>query len=308
LSTTTAAHNVTNDTSDSDDSTTTTTHFGFEQVNVTEKEQKVRQVFDNVADSYDVMNDFMSAGIHRLWKDHLLEASCVESMAKVVRRSVDTGAAANDDCCSSSLRILDVAGGTGDIAFRFIEAADCVERAKSSGIDPISVTVTDINLEMLRVGERRARQRYGNAILDETKALQFVPGNAQSLHNFDKDSFDLYTISFGLRNVTDINLALREALRVLRPGGRFMCLEFSQVPNPLLRQIYDLYSFNVIPAIGQAVANDRASYQYLVESIRRFPNQQDLVMRMNDAGFQATRYTNLSCGIVALHEGWKPLL
>jgi ubiquinone/menaquinone biosynthesis methyltransferase len=294
-------------------STTTTTHFGFEQVQVAEKEGKVRQVFDNVADSYDVMNDFMSAGIHRLWKDYLLEASCVEPMAKAVRRqsqqqqsSTAAGVVAADDGCS--LRILDVAGGTGDVAFRFVEAADCFERAKSSGRDPISITVTDINLEMLRVGERRARERFGHAILDETQALQFVPGNAQDLHNFNDNTFDLYTISFGLRNVTNINLALREAFRVLKPGGRFMCLEFSQVPNPILRQVYDLYSFNVIPALGQAVANDRASYQYLVESIRRFPNQQDLLTRMEkEAGFDSTRYTNLSCGIVALHEGWKPL-
>lgn len=192
------------------------------------------------------------------------------------------------------------------MAFRFIDAAECVERSKSSGEDCISVTVCDINPEMLRVGEKRARERFGSSLLDETKALSFVEGNAQSLQ-FDDNSFDLYTIAFGLRNVTDVDMALREACRVLKPGGRFMCLEFSQIPDPLLRQIYDTYSFNVIPGLGELVANDRASYQYLVESIRKFSNQEELVSRMKEAGFQEAKYTNLTGGIVAIHEGWKPL-
>lgn len=273
-----------------------------------EKEAKVRQVFDNVADSYDVMNDFMSAGIHRLWKDYLLDVSRVQELAKMTRAaSVD----ADDQNASSSskleFKILDVAGGTGDVAFRFVQAADCVERAKSSGTDNVSITVCDINTEMLRVGEQRARQRFGNAILDESRALQFVQGNAQDLHDFEDNTFDLYTIAFGLRNVTDVDRALSEACRVLKPGGRFMCLEFSQVPNPILRQIYDAYSFQIIPWMGQIVANDRASYQYLVESIRRFSNQEELVQRMKAAGFTNARYTNLTGGIVALHEGWKAL-
>lgn len=272
------------------------THFGFESVGVSEKEGRVREVFESVADSYDVMNDLMSAGIHRYWKDYLLDISAVASMAQTVRRFP-----------GSELRILDVAGGTGDVAFRFVEAAGCLERSKSSGPDCVSVTVCDINPEMLRVGEKRAREKFGSSLIDESKGLSFVEGNAQSLQ-FADNSFDLYTIAFGLRNVTDVDMGLREAHRVLKPGGRFMCLEFSQIPNPVLRQIYDTYSFNVIPGLGELVANDRASYQYLVESIRKFSNQQELISRMRAAGFQETKYTNLTGGIVAIHEGWKPLL
>jgi ubiquinone/menaquinone biosynthesis methyltransferase len=270
------------------------THFGFESVGIEEKEGRVRQVFENVADSYDVMNDLMSGGLHRIWKDYLLDVSAVESMARAVRE--------HD---GAELRILDVAGGTGDVAFRFIDSAGCQERSKSSGEDPISVTVCDINPEMLRVGEKRARDRYGSSLLDGTKALSFVEGNAQSLDQFPDNSFDLYTIAFGLRNVTDVDKALREARRVLKPGGRFMCLEFSQVPDAFLRQIYDTYSFNIIPAMGELVANDRASYQYLVESIRKFSNQEELVVRLERAGFEMPKYTNLTGGVVALHEGWK---
>ena len=271
------------------------THFGFEDVGIHEKEGRVRQVFENVADSYDVMNDLMSGGLHRMWKDYLLDVSTVESMAQAVRSH--TG---------SELRMLDVAGGTGDVAFRFIDASGCLERAKSSGEDEISVTVCDINPEMLRVGEKRARERFGNALLDNSKAISFVEGNAQDLH-FEDNIFDLYTIAFGLRNVTDVDKALCEAKRVLKPGGRFMCLEFSQVPDPILRQIYDTYSFHVIPSMGELVANDRDSYQYLVESIRKFSNQEELVGRMEKAGMQLCKYTNLTGGIVALHEGFKPL-
>lgn len=272
------------------------THFGYENVKVEEKEARVRQVFENVAESYDVMNDFMSGGLHRMWKDHLLKASAVPQMAKVARRTSDR-----------ELKILDVAGGTGDVAFRFVEAAGCQERSKSSGQDPVQVTVCDINPEMLRVGERRARDRFGVSLLDESKALSFIEGNAQDLHQFDDNSFDLYTIAFGLRNVTDVDKALREAQRVLKPGGRYMCLEFSQVPNQYLRAIYDYYSFNVIPSLGQVVANDRESYQYLVESIRKFSNQEELAARMVKAGMESVKYTNLTGGIVAIHEGWKPL-
>jgi len=272
------------------------THFGFTEVAVGEKEARVRKVFENVADSYDIMNDFMSGGLHRLWKDYFVDSSKVEHMAKAVRNVPET-----------KLAILDVAGGTGDIAFRMAEASHAMERSKSSGEDPVSITVCDINPEMLRVGAQRARERFGRAVLEDTKSLAFVEGNAQSLTNFDDNSFDLYTIAFGLRNVTDVDMALREAHRVLKPGGRYMCLEFSQVPDAMLRQVYDTYSFHVIPALGEFVANDRPSYQYLVESIRKFSNQEELVMRMEQAGFQHVKYTNLTGGIVAIHEGWKPL-
>ena len=272
-----------------------TTHFGFETIPKAAKQDRVRQVFDQVANQYDLMNDLMSGGLHRLWKDYLLEVSNVAPMAKTIRRTP-----------GARLDLLDVAGGTGDVAFRFVEAAGLVERAKSSGKDPISVTVCDINQEMLRVGEQRARDRFGGSALLDSQALQFLQGNAQELQ-FEDNSFDLYTIAFGLRNVTDVDLALQEAVRVLRPGGRFLCLEFSQVPQPLLRALYDAYSFHVIPKMGELVANDRASYQYLVESIRQFSNQDELIERMKQAGMQHTHYTNLTGGIVALHEGYKSI-
>lgn len=289
-----------------------TTHFGFTSVSINEKESKVRQVFENVADNYDVMNDFMSGGLHRYWKDELLKMTGVAPMSKVVRRRTSMKNAANPTAAESETKegsgfsILDVAGGTGDIAFRFIDAAKCEERAKSSGLDEIAVTVCDINPEMLRVGESRARKRFGPALLDDTKALKFVEGNAQYLP-FEGNSFDLYTIAFGLRNVTDVDMALRDAYRVLKPGGRFLCLEFSHVTNLPLSKLYDFYSFNVIPQLGQVVANDRDSYQYLVESIRKFCTQEELMKRMEVAGFEGTKFTNMTGGIVAVHEGWKPL-
>ena len=282
------------------------THFGFTQVPVASKEERVRTVFENVADSYDVMNDLMSGGLHRAWKDYLLQVSSVEAIACAVRRTISQHNTPTADALAR-LKILDVAGGTGDVAFRFVEAAGCVERAKSSGIDPVQITVCDINNEMLRVGERRAVERYGRGLIESSQALRFVQGNAQALDQFGDDVFDLYTIAFGLRNVTDVDKALQEARRVLKPGGRFMCLEFSQVPNEHFRAIYDTYSFNVIPAMGELVAGDRDSYQYLVESIRKFSNQEELIQRMQRAGFHNCKYTNLTGGIVALHEGWKPL-
>ncbi|KAL7471495.1 hypothetical protein ACHAXS_011783 [Conticribra weissflogii] len=289
-----------------------TTHFGYQSVSTTEKESRVRRVFENVADNYDVMNDLMSGGLHRYWKDELLKMTGVGPMAKVVRRRASLSYGAEDTSKGEGtdqtplLSILDVAGGTGDVAFRFLESAKCVERAKSSGRDEISITVCDINPEMLRVGESRARSRYGPDVIDESKALTFVEGNAQSLP-FGEDRFDLYTIAFGLRNVTDVDMALRDAYRVLKPGGRFLCLEFSRVTVPGLAEVYDAYSFHVIPAIGEFVAKDRDSYQYLVESIRKFCSQEELVERMEAAGFEDVKFTNMTGGIVAVHEGWKPL-
>ena len=271
----------------------------------------MRKVFENVADNYDVMNDFMSAGLHRYWKDELLKMTGVGPMSKAVRRSASLNYGtlteeAVDKNAKVLFSILDVAGGTGDVAFRFVDSAKCEERAKSSGKDEISVTVCDINPEMLRVGEARARRKYGNALLDDSRALSFVEGNAQYLP-FDNESFDLYTIAFGLRNVTDVDMALRDALRVLKPGGRFLCLEFSHVTNLPMAKLYDAYSFNVIPALGEVIANDKASYQYLVESIRKFCTQDELASRMEAAGFEGVKYTNMTGGIVAVHEGWKPL-
>lgn len=184
------------------------THFGFESVGVHEKETRVKEVFENVADSYDVMNDFMSGGLHRYWKDQLLDMSAVASMAQIIRKQQPPcprpPKADLEQEVGPSLRILDVAGGTGDISFRFVEAAGCPEHSQSSGEDPISVTVCDINAEMLRVGEARAKKKYGSSLITGSKALSFVQGNAQDLHNFEDNTFDLYTIAFGLRNVTDV--------------------------------------------------------------------------------------------------------
>ena len=286
------------------------THFGFEDVSISEKEGRVREVFESVAESYDVMNDLMSGGLHRYWKDELLAMTGVEGMARVIRRhqfskSTTTDNNNNNPKLSLGLSILDVAGGTGDVSFRFLEAAGCQERAKSSGKDEVSITVCDINSEMLRVGEKRAKERYGTNVL-HSGALQFVQGNAQSLP-FQDDQYDIYTIAFGLRNVTDVDMALRDAYRVLKPGGRYLCLEFSHVTNPIFRSLYDTFSFHAIPTMGEVVANDRASYQYLVESIRKFSNQDELQRRMEDAGFVGCKYTNMTGGIVAVHEGWKPL-
>ena len=283
-----------------------TTHFGFEEVPIDQKEDRVRGVFKNVADNYDVMNDFMSGGLHRLWKDELVNITGVKAISKAIRSSC---ASRNDnlrDDYSPSLSILDVAGGTGDVAFRFLEAASCLERSKSSGIDEISITVCDINPDMLRVGEKRAREKYGSAVIDGSQAIRFQEGNAQRLP-FDDNSFDMYTIAFGLRNVTDVDMAIRDAHRVLKPGGRFLCLEFSKVTNPAFAAIYDQYSFNAIPALGELVANDRSSYQYLVESIRKFCTQEELKARLEKNHFLGAKYTNMTGGIVAIHEGWKSL-
>lgn len=286
------------------------THFGFESVNLEDKESRVKEVFQNVAESYDVMNDIMSFGIHRYWKDELCSMSALEHMAKTIRRSQSelhpTPPSSPDENFTPDLAVLDVAGGTGDVAFRFLESCGCVERSKSTGLDPIQITVCDINPSMLAVGEQRARKRYGSAVMDKTKALRFVEGNAECLP-FDDNSFDLYTIAFGLRNVTNVDQGLKDAFRVLKPGARYMCLEFSHLPNPVFQAAYDAYSFNLIPTMGEFVANDRASYQYLVESIRKFSNQEDLKGRMEAVGFENVSYTNFNQGIVAMHEGWKPL-
>ncbi|AGH97699.1 bifunctional demethylmenaquinone methyltransferase/2-methoxy-6-polyprenyl-1,4-benzoquinol methylase UbiE [Micavibrio aeruginosavorus] len=240
--------------------------FGERHVSPEEKTGLVHDVFASVADSYDVMNDFMSAGVHRLWKDRLV---------RMIRPRSDQV-------------FLDVAGGTGDIAFRI--------RAKAG--PNTAITVCDINPEMLRVGRDRAINR---GWMDD---FEWVTGNAECLPIPDA-SVDVYTIAFGLRNVTHIDRALADAYRVLKPGGRFYCMEFSRVTEPMLRRIYDAYSYSVIPKIGEIVAKDRDSYQYLVESIRKFPPQRELEARMRAAGFDRARHTNLSFGIAAIHEGWK---
>ena len=246
-----------------------TTHFGFTDVPVGEKTARVGAVFDSVAARYDLMNDLMSGGVHRFWK-----------AAFIRRLGLRPGA-----------HVLDVAGGTGDIAFRMLD------RLNGDG----HVTVCDINREMLGVGAARAIDR---GYLPTAGTLDWVCGDAEALPVEDM-SVDAYTIAFGLRNVTRIDRALAEARRVLKPGGRFFCLEFSHVMVPMLGTLYEQYSFAVLPRIGQIVANDHDAYQYLVESIRRFPTQDDLLARMAAAGLARNRYENLSGGIVAIHSGWR---
>ena len=241
------------------------THFGFQTVAEDDKAGLVHGVFSRVASRYDVMNDVMSVGIHRVWKNAMMDWLAPRD----------------------GQQLLDVAGGTGDIAFRFL--------GRASGA---RVTVCDMTESMLVEGRKRAE---AETLADR---LGWVTGDAMALP-FKDNSFDRYTISFGIRNVTRIPDALAEAFRVLRPGGRLMVLEFSQMPVPMLQWFYDRYSFNVIPVMGQVVANDRDSYQYLVESIRKFPDQETFAGMIRDAGFDRVQYRNLSMGIAALHSGWK---
>jgi len=250
-----------------------TTHFGDREVPAEEKAGLVRGVFQSVAGRYDLMNDLMSGGVHRLWKATLLDWLNLRP----------------------GQRLVDVAGGTGDIAFGVLD------RLGPERCGPI--VVCDLTPDMLRVGRDRALDR-GLLAPRLPGGLHWVCGDAQALPLADR-SMDAYTIAFGLRNVTRIEAALAEARRVLRPGGRFLCLEFSQVVLPLLSQLYDLYSFRVLPALGQLVAGDREAYRYLVESIRRFPPQDELAARMTEAGLGQVRYRNLSGGIAALHSGWR---
>jgi demethylmenaquinone methyltransferase/2-methoxy-6-polyprenyl-1,4-benzoquinol methylase len=242
------------------------TDFGFRRVSAAEKPRLVGAVFESVATRYDLMNDLMSAGIHRLWKASLID--------RLRPRPGEM--------------LLDLAGGTADVAFRFLD------RVGGKG----RVIVCDFTPAMLEVGAARALDR---GILD---GIGWVAGDAEKLP-IAKASVDAVTIAFGLRNVTHRDAAFAEALRVLKPGGRFLCLEFSQVAAPLLARLYDLYSFTVLPLLGQLVARDRDSYQYLAESIRRFPDQDALAAEMRQAGFAQVKAQSLSGGIAAIHSGWR---
>ncbi|QAY94679.1 bifunctional demethylmenaquinone methyltransferase/2-methoxy-6-polyprenyl-1,4-benzoquinol methylase UbiE [Methylovirgula ligni] len=244
------------------------THFGFSTVPLPDKQRRVDAVFHNVAARYDLMNDLMSAGLHRLWKDQLVAA--VHPSKK------------------RPFRHLDVAGGTGDVGFRVAKA----------GGPQTQVTLLDINPDMLAVGRARAEK---NGLAGK---LTFIEANAESLP-FPDNEFDAYTIAFGIRNVPRIDLALSEAFRVLRRGGRFLCLEFSQVDVASLDKLYEAYSFRAIPAIGKLVTGDGEAYRYLVESIRRFPPAEDFRVMIEQAGFARASYTKLSGGVVAIHSGWK---
>ncbi len=254
------------------------THFGFREVPLERKQGLVDDVFHSVARRYDLMNDLMSGGLHRAWKDALVTA--VNPPRRRPARETATNA--------PPFALLDLAGGTGDIAFRVIEAGSSGTRA----------TVVDINADMLAVGRARAAERG----LDD--AIAFVEGNAEALPFADR-SYDAVTIAFGIRNVPRIEAALAEAYRVLRIGGRFLCLEFSTVDVPGLDVLYEFYSFNVIPALGRAVAGDAEAYRYLVESIRRFPRPDVFADMIRAAGFARVSFQRMSGSIVALHSGWR---
>ncbi len=256
------------------------THFGFREVPLARKQAMVDDVFHSVARRYDLMNDLMSGGLHRAWKHALVTA--VNPPRERAQAARDSGPAA------TRFALLDLAGGTGDIAFRVIRAGGGGTRA----------TVVDINADMLAVGRARAAARG----LDD--AIAFVEGNAEALPLADR-SYDAVTIAFGIRNVPRIEAALREAYRVLRIGGRFLCLEFSTVDLPGLDALYDFYSFNVIPPLGRAVVGDAEAYRYFVESIRRFPPPHALAEMMRAAGFARVSFQRMSGGIVALHSGWR---
>lgn len=241
-----------------------TTHFGFETVDASEKASRVKGVFDNVATRYDLMNDLMSLGVHRLWKSTFID------------RLDPRG----------DMKLIDVGGGTGDIAFKFLE--------RGGGY----VSVCDINDEMLDVGRDRAIDK---GIL---KGIDWINGDAEKLPVPDS-SYDAYTTAFCIRNVTHIDQALKEARRVLKPGGHFLCLEFSEVALPMLEKVYDMYSFNILPWIGKVVAQDEDSYRYLAESIRQFPNQDAFASMITDAGLENVTYQNLSGGIATIHSAWR---
>ena len=245
------------------------TKFGFRDVPENERQGLVNEVFATVAERYDLMNDLMSGGLHRLWKDDLIGWL-------------------NPPRNDRSFRLLDVAGGTGDVAIRY---------ARASGPNATAV-LCDISQEMLSVGRRKVRE----AGLDQRVTL--TQGNAEALP-FPDRTFDAYTIAFGIRNVTHIDKALGEAFRVLKTGGRFLCLEFSQVQVPILDRIYDFHSFEVIPRLGQLTAGDAEPYRYLVESIRKFPAQERFAAMIREAGFARVSYRNLTGGIAAIHSGWK---
>ncbi len=243
-----------------------TTHFGYKTVKKSEKEEKVAEVFTSVASKYDIMNDLMSFGIHRLWKRYAISLTGVRA----------------------GQHVLDIAGGTGDLSKVFSKEVGRTGK----------VVLSDINEAMLEVG----RERLINAGCNN---VDFVLANAETLEPFEDNAFDLVTISFGLRNVTDKDAALRSMYRVLKPGGRLLVLEFSKPKYEPLSKAYDLYSFNALPIMGKLVANDSESYQYLAESIRMHPDQNTLKQMMENAGFSNCDYHNLTGGIVAVHRGFK---
>lgn len=245
------------------------THFGFNEVDRDQKSNLVKDIFSNVAKKYDLMNDLMSAGTHRLWKNNMI--NCIDFF--------------------DNIKIIDVAGGTGDIAFRIAKKAQ--EKSLNYQIE-----VVDINPQMLEVGRSRAVD------MNLFSHLNFVENDGENL-KFADESFDVFTIAFGIRNFTNIDKGLREAHRVLKKGGKFICLEFSKVEDIFLQKIYDTYSFKIIPKIGEFILKDHDSYQYLVESIRKFPDQKSFTKLIENAGFSRVGYQNLTFGACAIHWGFK---
>jgi demethylmenaquinone methyltransferase/2-methoxy-6-polyprenyl-1,4-benzoquinol methylase len=261
--------------------------FGFKKVNREEKSNLVKGIFSGVAKKYDLMNDLMSAGVHRIWKDKMIE----EINLKSCQNALDG---------SDPIKVIDLAGGTGDIAFRIAKKASMLRGLNTEkGSNPfIKIDIVDINQEMLDVGKKRAID------LNLFSDLTFTCADGENLAFLD-NSFDFFTISFGIRNFTDINAGLKEAFRVLKPGGKFICLEFSKVNDYFLQKIYDTYSFKIIPKIGEVILKDRDSYQYLVESIRKFPDQEKFKKMIETVGFKNVSYKNLSFGAAAIHVGYK---
>ena len=246
------------------------TNFGFKIIDSINKSNLVQEIFSAVAPKYDLMNDFMSAGIHRLWKNTMVSQLNFTQHKK----------------------ILDLASGTGDIALKI------TKQAQKIGAQDFSITLSDLNSEMLKIAKDRAINQ------NLFQPLDFVVANGENLP-FADSSFDAVTVAFGLRNFTNLSAGLSEIYRVLKPQGKFICLEFSKINDLWLQKLYDLYSFKIIPKIGSLVLNDANSYQYLVESIRVFPNQEQFLELINQAGFVNTSYQNLSCGIACLHYGYK---
>ncbi|XP_054730748.1 2-methoxy-6-polyprenyl-1,4-benzoquinol methylase, mitochondrial [Anastrepha obliqua] len=256
-----------------------TTHFGYQKVKESEKEQKVHKVFEDVASSYDIMNDAMSFGIHRIWKDTFMH-----HMFPL-----------------HGTRLLDMAGGTGDIAFRYVNQ---LLKLKNIGNRSSHITIADINQHMLDVGKERAKLYLPSIKNLPNFTMDWQQADAEQLP-FADNSYTAYTIAFGIRNCTHIDKVLSEAYRVLQPGGRFMCLEFSHLTNDVMQRLYDLYSFQVIPPMGQILAGQWKPYQYLVESIRQFPRQEEFKRLIEEAGFDMVYYTNLTFGVVSIHSGIK---
>lgn len=256
-------------------------YFGYKKIDKSEKQSMVNSVFSNVSSKYDIMNDVMSLFIHRYWKSYFISEIGSLKQQNIIKDDKIVG--------QKDLNILDVASGTGDIALRI---NDTVTNA--------NITLYDINNEMLE----EAKQKFA-VIPNPKNKISFEVGNAEDLSQFEDNYFDLYTIVFGIRNVTDVDKALREAYRVLKPGGRFLCMEFSKVQNPIFNEVYKFYNFNVIPMMGKIIANDYDSYKYLAESIDKFYSQQEFVSKMEANGFQYSKFENMNCGICAIYSGFK---